>query len=66
VAMGGGARRSLARVGGTPDRGNATTRWLRAASVGQGTRGSVVGEVSSAGELGWLGERTSSPRPPGV
>jgi hypothetical protein len=30
------------------------------------TRGTVSGEVTDAGVLGWLGARTPNPRPPGV
>jgi hypothetical protein len=56
----------LARASGVWDRGKATRERGSAVPEGQGTRGSDAGEVSDAGELGWLGERMSTRCMPGV
>jgi hypothetical protein len=75
--MGGELGRALTRaVGAQPDAAHAdwrrwaasmsknktTSRESGATPVGQYKRGSVAGEVSGAGVLGWLGERSTSER----
>jgi hypothetical protein len=56
----------IGRTGGARDMGKTTRIGDGAAPVGQGMRGWVFGEVTGAGALGCLGERTSTECPPGV
>jgi hypothetical protein len=60
------AGRLLVRPSGAWDRGKMTRGGGGAAPVVQSTRGAVFGEVTGKGDVGRLGERTSTERTPAV
>jgi hypothetical protein len=66
TAVGGKARRALARAGGAWDSRETTRRVDGAVPDCLRSRGEVYGEGTSKGAVGQLRERTPTRRPPGV